>query len=76
MRLSVNGEAREVEAADLEALWRGEAGADGLASAPELASANGVAIALNGAVVRRKDWAATTLGEGDRVEIVRAMQGG
>lgn len=36
----------------------------------------GVAVALNGAVVRRADWAATPLKAGDVVEIVRAMQGG
>jgi sulfur carrier protein len=36
----------------------------------------GVAVALNGAVVRRADWATTALNPGDTVEIVRAMQGG
>ena len=36
----------------------------------------GIAIALNGAVVRRADWDATPLKCGDVVEIVRAMQGG
>ena len=36
----------------------------------------GVAVALNGAVVRRAEWAATPLKAGDVVEIVRAMQGG
>jgi sulfur carrier protein len=36
----------------------------------------GVAVALNGSVVRRADWATTPLKAGDAVEIVRAMQGG
>jgi len=36
----------------------------------------GVAVALNGSVVRRADWATTPLKSGDAVEIVRAMQGG
>ena len=36
----------------------------------------GVAVALNGAVVRRADWPTTALTAGDVVEIVRAMQGG
>ncbi len=36
----------------------------------------GIAVALNGAVVRRAAWAATSLKAGDVVEIVRAMQGG
>ncbi|GJD73465.1 sulfur carrier protein ThiS [Methylobacterium goesingense] len=70
MKLTVNGEARESAAADLDALFRAEAEETGIES-PQ-----GIAIALNGSVVRRRDWAATPLGEGDRVEIVRAMQGG
>ena len=70
MKLIVNGEPRESEAADIEALFRAEAEETGLDS-PQ-----GIAIALNGRVVRRRDWGATRLGEGDRVEIVRAMQGG
>ena len=36
----------------------------------------GVAVALNGDVVRRAAWAATPLKAGDVVEIVPAMQGG
>jgi len=36
----------------------------------------GVAVAVNGAVVRRAEWATTALHPGDTVEIVRAMQGG
>jgi len=70
MRLTVNGEARDSTAADLDALFREEAEETGIES-PQ-----GIAIALNGCVVRRRDWATTALGEGDRVEIVRAMQGG
>ncbi|WP_368855727.1 sulfur carrier protein ThiS [Proteus mirabilis] len=41
-----------------------------------LESPQGIAIALNGRVVRKREWAQTPLREGDRVEIVRAMQGG
>ena len=36
----------------------------------------GVAVALNGALVRRADWGTTALHPGDTIEIVRAMQGG
>ncbi len=36
----------------------------------------GVALALNGQVLRRADWESTALGEGDRIEIVRAVGGG
>jgi sulfur carrier protein len=36
----------------------------------------GIAVALNGSVVPRSAWGETALSPGDRVEIVRAMQGG
>lgn len=37
---------------------------------------SGVAAAVNGAVVRRANWAATSLADGDEVEVVTAVQGG
>ncbi|MBX9932544.1 MAG: sulfur carrier protein ThiS [Methylobacterium sp.] len=70
MKLTVNGTPREYEVRDIETLFRIEAEETGIES-PQ-----GIAIALNGRVVRRRDWAETTLVDGDRVEIVRAMQGG
>lgn len=70
MNLFINGEPRTAEADTVEALFRVEAEETGIES-PE-----GIAIALNGRVVRRRDWAGTQINEGDRVEIVRAMQGG
>jgi sulfur carrier protein len=36
----------------------------------------GIAVALNGEVVPRGAWPATALGEGDRVEVLGATQGG
>ncbi len=64
--VSVNGEARALPAGtDLGAL---------LATLTQAAS--GVAAAVNESVVPRGRWAATTLGEGDRVEILTAVQGG
>lgn len=36
----------------------------------------GVAIALNGAVVRQGDWEVTWLAEDDAVEVLTASQGG
>lgn len=39
-------------------------------------TARGIAVALNGAVVPRARWEATTLVPGDELEIVRIMQGG
>lgn len=64
--VSVNGEARALPAGtDLGTL---------LATLTQAAS--GVAAAVNESVVPRGRWAATTLGEGDRVEILTAVQGG
>ena len=39
-------------------------------------SQRGMAVAINGAVVRRAAWSVTSLKAGDSVEIVRARQGG
>jgi len=36
----------------------------------------GIAVAINGTVVPRSQWAATRLSDGDDVEIVKIMQGG
>jgi sulfur carrier protein len=41
-----------------------------------ITSATGVAAAVNGAVVRRIDWESTGLANGDRVEVITAVQGG
>jgi sulfur carrier protein len=38
--------------------------------------ASGVAVALNSEVVTRRRWSETTLTEGDRLEVIRATQGG
>ena len=65
--LTVNGVAEPLEAPTVAALLAGRE------IAPE---GRGVAVALNGALVRRADWATTALNAGDTVEIVRAMQGG
>jgi sulfur carrier protein len=70
VRLTVNGEACEREVADLAALFAKEAEERGIESS------EGIAIAVNGRVVRRAAWGATPVNEGDRIEIVRAMQGG
>jgi sulfur carrier protein len=40
------------------------------------ADARGVAVAVDAAVVPRGEWPTCQLGEGARVEIVRAIQGG
>ncbi|NEB37820.1 sulfur carrier protein ThiS [Streptomyces sp. SID14515] len=64
--VSVNGEARTVPAGTaLDALV-----------ATLTPARSGVAVAVDESVVPRGRWAATTLGEGDRVEILTAVQGG
>ncbi len=70
MTIYINGEPRERVAETVDALFRLEAEESGIES-PQ-----GVAIALNGRVLRRRDWDETPIADGDRVEIVRAMQGG
>jgi sulfur carrier protein len=40
------------------------------------AATRGVAVALDGAVVPRGAWAETTLADGQRIEVLTAVQGG
>jgi sulfur carrier protein len=65
--LTVNGVAEPLDAPTVAAL---------LAARDVAADGRGVAVAVNGALVRRADWTTTELRPGDAVEIVRAMQGG
>ncbi|MCX5047568.1 MULTISPECIES: sulfur carrier protein ThiS [unclassified Streptomyces] len=66
MNISVNGQAREFAVGTaLDSVVRT------LTPAP-----SGVAAALNETVVPRAEWPSTSLCEGDRVEILTAVQGG
>ncbi|MFI9805199.1 sulfur carrier protein ThiS [Streptomyces sp. NPDC052301] len=66
MSISVNGERREITPGTaLDAL------VTTLTPAP-----SGVAAAVNETVVPRARWASTALAEGDRVEVLTAVQGG
>ncbi|MET7284976.1 sulfur carrier protein ThiS [Streptomyces sp. NPDC005573] len=66
MNISVNGQRRELAPGTaLDSVVRE------LTAAP-----SGVAAAVNETVVPRTRWAATALAEGDRVEILTAVQGG
>jgi sulfur carrier protein len=47
-----------------------------VAEKAEQAQARGIAVSVNGAVVLRAAWPTTLLKPGDRVEIVRVLQGG
>jgi sulfur carrier protein len=64
--ISVNGERREIAPGTaLDTLVRT------LTAAPR-----GVAAALNETVVPRTEWPVTALADGDRVEVLTAVQGG
>lgn len=66
MNISVNGEPRDfAPGTALDTVVRT------LTPAP-----SGVAAALNETVVPRGQWSSTSLAEGDRVEVLTAVQGG
>ncbi len=66
MKLTVNGAPREAP--------------DGATVAQVVATVtgqpSGVAAAVNGEVVPRRDWPGTQLRDGDQIEVVAAVQGG
>ena len=68
MIVTLNGEPREVSddatVATLVSL---------LGSSP---GARGVAVAVSGEVIPRGRWTTTSLGHGDQIEVVAAIQGG
>jgi len=66
MRLTVNGETRDLPAGSSVAVL-----------VARLTSAvRGVAVAVNGEVVPRSTWETASLTDGDRVEVLTAAQGG
>jgi sulfur carrier protein len=67
IRLRINGAEEEVPARTIAEL---------LAARGIDARARFLAVAVNGAVVRRAEWATAALSPGDDVEIVRPLQGG
>ena len=70
MQIQVNGQLRETRAQNLAQLLEElEFGA------PQNAPV-GIAVAVNGGVVRRAMHAECVLSEGDQIEIIRAVQGG
>jgi sulfur carrier protein len=66
MLVLVNGQTREVTVGST---------VDQIVAAVTVLS-SGVAVAVNGEVVPRRGWPATPVGDGDRIEIVTAVQGG
>ena len=65
--LRINGETAEIAASTVAELLA----ARGIDPATRF-----LAVAVNGAVVRRTEWPQATLAAGDEVEIVRPLQGG
>jgi sulfur carrier protein len=68
MIITVNGERRELDA--------GATVASVVALLDVAPDARGVAVALDGEVVTRARWSEITVGNGARLEIVSAIQGG
>jgi sulfur carrier protein len=65
--ITLNGERRELgEPANLAAAVRAAGAPDG----------RGVAVAIDGEVVPRGDWATTEVRDGQQVEVLHAVQGG
>jgi sulfur carrier protein len=69
VKVLVNGETRDLR----DALTVAELVAE---EAPGLAGARGVAVAVDAEVVPRSAWDETRLEDGQRVELLAAMQGG
>jgi sulfur carrier protein len=68
VKVTINGKPTEV--------GREATVADVVASVGAEGASTGVAVARNGEVVNRARWSATSLSDGDLVEILGAMQGG
>jgi len=68
MRVVVNGREHELAA--------GATVRDAVVAAGAGADERGVAVALDGTVVRRADWEGTALHESARLEVLRATAGG
>ena len=68
MIIELNGRPAELPEGATVADAVDEAGADG--------GSRGVAVAVDGEVVRKADWGRTQLQERQAIEVVRAVQGG
>ncbi|TKK84849.1 sulfur carrier protein ThiS [Herbidospora galbida] len=66
MRITINGDPHDL----------GDGATVGEAVHRLTAQATGIAVAVNDEVVSRGAWDATVLADGDRVEVLTAVQGG
>ncbi|MGO1120107.1 sulfur carrier protein ThiS [Rhodovibrionaceae bacterium A322] len=77
MKLIINGQERDSEARTLSELLRAEGLAEALQDGNDCDPKRPrVALAQNGALVRRQLWESTPLADGDAIEIVTAVGGG
>ena len=67
LSIRLNGEPAEVSATALEEV---------LALLGIDSTRRGVAVAVNGSVVPRRDWPTTDISPGDDIEVINAVQGG
>jgi sulfur carrier protein len=68
MKVLLNGQALE--------LHDGATASDAVEASGAQPDGRGVAVAVNGEVVPRGEWERTELEEGQRVEVLQAVQGG
>lgn len=67
MRVEVNGEPRELPEGST---------VRGIAQVVGTESGRGIAVAIDGEVVPKSEWGSKLLRDGQKIEIVRAVQGG
>lgn len=67
MQLTINGNIRRLEEAHALAQ---------VLQQLAIETGGGIAIALNDRVVPRAEWESTAVSDGDRIEIIHAVQGG
>ena len=67
MNIIINGKSKETKAQNVQDLLK-EQGQD--------LEAGGLAVAVNDTVIPKKNWNEESLRQGDRVEVIRATQGG
>jgi sulfur carrier protein len=70
MKICLNGKDIQIACATLQELWEREQ------AEREIDSSKGFAIAINSALVPKRDWPTTSIRAGDKIEIVRAISGG
>lgn len=68
MRIELNGKAVELQA--------GATVADAVAATGAEAESRGIAVAVDGEVVPRSEWEETAIEDGQKIEVLQAVQGG